>query len=207
MQFKLDLLNKDWNKLGEEIKEKKKANKEDPCAELLAKKAENEAQKEEVKKDAEAIKVQLEAMINSIGNLVHESVPVSNNEDNNRVERTWGEIPQLKITGKRGAYHHNEVLEAIDGYDPERGNKIARHRGYFLKGNGVMLNLALIQYGMAFLNKKGYTPMQPPYFMKREVMAETCQLSDFDEQLYQVKAGKDPEDEFYLIATSGTLAK
>jgi seryl-tRNA synthetase len=201
----LDNLNKEWNKIGEAIKDRKKANKEDPCAELLAKKAENEAQKEEVKKDEVLIKAELDKMVNSIGNLVHESVPVSNDEENNKVERTWGTIPDIKITGKKGGYRHNEVLKAIDGYDPERGSKIARHRGYFLKGDGVMLNLALIQYGMAFLRKKGYTPIQPPYFMKRDVMAETCQLSDFDEQLYQVKAGKELDDEYYLIATSGKV--
>jgi seryl-tRNA synthetase len=138
-----------------------------------------------------------------VGNIVHESVPVSNNEDNNRVEKTWGVKSDLKITGKRGAYHHHEVLEAIGGYDPERGQKIAGHRGYFLKGPGVMLNLALVQYGLQFLAKRGYTAMQPPFFMKKEVMAETCQLSDFDDQLYQVKEGKTSDDEFYLIATSG----
>lgn len=137
-----------------------------------------------------------------MGNIVHESVPVSNDEKDNRVERTWGEISKLKVTGKRGAYHHHEVLEAIDGYDSRRGQKISGHRGYFLKGPGVLLNMSLIQYGLHFLSKRGYTPMQPPYFMKREVMAETCQLGDFDEQLYQVKEGKTAEDEFYLIATS-----
>jgi len=35
----------------------------------------------------------------------------------------------------------------IDGYDPKRGVKIAGHRGYFLKGAGTLLNLALINYG------------------------------------------------------------
>jgi seryl-tRNA synthetase len=114
-------------------------------------------------------------------------------------------IPELKITGNRGGYHHNEVLEHIGGYDPERGNKIASHRGYFLKGPGVMLNMALIQYGIQFLAQRGYTVIQPPYFMKKEVMAETCQLSDFDDQLYQVKEGKTSDDEYYLIATSGSF--
>lgn len=42
--------------------------------------------------------------------------------------------------------------------------------------------------------------------MKKSIMAETCQLSDFDDQLYKVSTGKgvdvDGEKEFYLIATS-----
>ena len=43
--------------------------------------------------------------------------------------------------------------------------------------------------------------MQPPFFMKKSVMAETCQLSDFDDQLYKVTGQKDDED-LYLIATA-----
>ncbi len=54
----------------------------------------------------------------------------------------------------------------IDGYEPKRGQKIAGHRGFFLKGPGALLNLALINYGVSFLAKKGYTPIQPPFFMK-----------------------------------------
>jgi len=34
--------------------------------------------------------------------------------------------------------------------------------------------MALINYGTQFLVKKGYTPVQPPFFMKKEIMAETC---------------------------------
>jgi seryl-tRNA synthetase len=54
-----------------------------------------------------------------------------------------------------------------------------------LKGYGVLLNQALIAYGIKFMVGKGYTPVQPPYFMKKDVMSETAQLSDFDDQLYK----------------------
>jgi seryl-tRNA synthetase len=76
-------------------------------------------------------------------------------------------------------------LHWIDGFDPVRGSKVAGHRGYFLKGYAVLLNQALLAYGTQFLFKKGYCPIQPPYFMKKEIMAETAQLSDFDDQLYK----------------------
>ena len=70
-------------------------------------------------------------------------------------------------------------MKAIDGYDPERGQKVAGHRGYYLKGVGVLLNNALINYGMSFLHKKKYELLQPPFFIKKEIMEETCQLNDF----------------------------
>lgn len=134
-----------------------------------------------------------------VGNIVHDSVPIDDNEDNNKVERTWGTPEKREINGKPGSAHHHEILNWIGGYDAERGSKVAGHRGYFLKGAGVLLNQALIHYGMKFLVGKGYDPVQPPYFMKREVMSETAQLSDFDDQLYKVEGDPDP---YYLIATA-----
>lgn len=43
--------------------------------------------------------------------------------------------------------------------------------------------------------------MQPPFFMKKSIMEQTCQLSDFSENLYQVE-GTDDSEPLYLIATS-----
>lgn len=80
----------------------------------------------------------------------------------------------MKITGKPGFAHHHEVLAMIDGYDPVRGSKVSGHRGYFLKGWGALLNMALINYGMHFLMERKYQPMQTPFFMKKNIMAETC---------------------------------
>jgi len=154
------------------------------------------------KKERDQVEIQvkdLETAINSklrqIGNIVHESVPISKDENDNRVEKTWG-TPKDPESVK---YHHHELLAMIDGYAPERGVTVAGHRGYFLRGVGVLLNQALINYGISFLLNRKYTPLQPPYFMKRDVMAETAQLEQFDEELYKVTGGA---DDLYLIATS-----
>ena len=72
--------------------------------------------------------------------------------------------------------HHHELLHMIDGYNSSSGQIVAGHRGYFLKGVGVMLNQALINYGLAFLRKRNYQALQPPFFMNKEIMAETAQV-------------------------------
>jgi len=81
---------------------------------------------------------------------------------------------------------------------------VGGHRAYFLKGFGVKLNLAIIQYGLDFLDKRKYIHLQTPFFMKKEPMSATAQLSQFDEELYKVVGGAkdDEEHEKYLIATS-----
>lgn len=87
----------------------------------------------------------------------------------------------------------------IDGYEPERGVALAGARQYFLKGIGVRLQMALVNYGITFLASRGYTPLSVPFMMKQNIMAETAELAQFDEELYKVTG--DGEDK-YLIATS-----
>lgn len=177
----------------------KKKNKDD-ATELL----EQKAGLEKSKKDAEDFAVQKETQrdmkLRSIGNYVHESVPVSNDEDDNAIVKTWA--PENTVVEKRDCLSHHEVLTRLDGYDPERGVKVVGHRGYCLTGYGLFLNLALVNYGLEFLWKKGYKPNQPPQFMLREMMAKTAQLEQFDEELYKVTESEDKSTDKYLIATS-----
>ena len=104
---------------------------------------------------------------------MHETVVPDENEDNNPVESTWGEIPDLKVDGTLGHMNHHHIMKVMNMYDPERGSKIMGHRGYFLKGFGVLLNQALINYGINFLMERGYEVTQPPFFIKKEYMEKT----------------------------------
>jgi seryl-tRNA synthetase len=67
------------------------------------------------------------------------------------------------------------------------GTEVAGGRGYYLKGAGVLLNQALISFGMNFLYERNFTPVQTPFFMRKEVLGECAQLADFDEELYKVR--------------------
>ena len=147
---------------------------------------------EQLQKDT---KVEVDALIGKVGNIVDMSVPISQDEDkDNEVVRTWG-----KPRDPAGLLNHHDLLWRIGGYEPERGVGVAGHRAYFLRDVGVMLNQAFINYGIAFLRARKYCLLQPPYFMKKEVMAGVAQLEQFDEELYKV--GGDGDDK-YLIATS-----
>ncbi|KAK8017610.1 Seryl-tRNA synthetase [Apiospora rasikravindrae] len=185
------------NETQKAIGAKKKA-KED-AAELLAQKAELEKEKKALLESAAEKDVALRKKVGSIGNYVHDSVPIHDNEDNNAILRTWA--PEGVTVEKKDVLSHHEVLTRLDGYDPDRGVKVVGHRGYFLKQWGVFLNQALINYGLEFLMKKGYTPLQTPQFMLKDYMAKTAQLEQFDEELYKVVDGEAQNDK-YLIATS-----
>ncbi|KAF3226982.1 Cytosolic seryl-tRNA synthetase [Orbilia oligospora] len=184
------------NDAQKQIGLRKKA-KED-ATEFLQLKISLEKEKKELEVIAKQAEADLNRKLSTIGNLVHDSVPVSDNEDNNALIREW-KPEGTTVEAKDGILSHHEVLTRLDGYDPERGAKIVGHRGYFLKMWGLLLNQALINYGLEFLMNKGYTPISTPQFMNKEYMAKTAQLEQFDEELYKVVDG---DDEKYLIATS-----
>ena len=173
------------NKVQDDIKIKKKADKTAECKEELAIKIQLEAELKLIEAEKEKLDTEFNKKYTCLGNIVHESVPVSDDENNNLVVSTWGEPNKIQIDGTPGKAHHHQILWWLGGYDPDAGQKVAGHKGYFLKGPGVLLNQALIQYGLRFLAQKNYDLIQPPYFMKKDVMAKTAQLSDFDEQLYK----------------------
>lgn len=172
---------------------------------VLQLKAVSKRADEEIKlndqKTEETIDERNEAL-KEMGNILHESVPVTDNEDFNRVERTFGDCEIKK------KFNHVDLVELIDGYDGIRGAVVAGARGYFGKGPVVFLEQALINLALQMLDKKNYNVLYAPFFMRKEVMREVAQLSQFDEELYKV-IGKSSEltddkgtDEKYLIATS-----
>jgi seryl-tRNA synthetase len=85
---------------------------------------------------------------------------------------------------------------------------IAGNRAYVLSNEVFMLKHALMNYVIDFAVKKGYTMMNVPVFMNYNSMRKVCQLSDFEETLYEVsdksKTEKDTDNysKFYLTATS-----
>merc|ERR1712121_348155 len=122
--------------------------------------------------------------------------------DENEIVRIVGDCSTKK------KYSHIDLLYMIDGVDYERGANVAGNRGYFLKGPGVLFQQALINLALQKLTASGFTPLYTPFFMRKEVMQEVAQLSQFDEELYKVVGkGSEREDdtsveEKYLIATS-----
>ncbi|KAI1138947.1 seryl-tRNA synthetase [Hypoxylon sp. FL0543] len=196
-QYAATQINSKINEVNKQIGAKKKA--KENADELLQQRADLDKEKKALLELAAQKDIALKAKVNTVGNIVHDSVPVSDNEDNNVVQRTWA--PEGVKVEKKDVLSHHEVLLRLDGYDPDRGVKVVGHRGYFLRQWGVFLNQALINYGLEYLSSKGFTPLQTPQFMLKDYMAKTAQLEQFDEELYKVVDGEAQNDK-YLIATS-----
>jgi len=126
-------------------------------------------------------------------NLLHETVPVGKDENENVQMRTWGDIPKFSFPVK----NHIDLGLDLDIIDIERAGKVTGSRFFYLKREGVLLDMALMSFAMEEITKRGYMPVEPPYLMRREAYEGVTALSDFGDVLYKIES-----ENLYLIATS-----
>ncbi len=139
------------------------------------------------------IEDELHGLLIQLPNLTHESVPEGKDETGNVVASTWGKKTKLAFQPKE----HWELGEALDLIDTERGAKVSGARFWYLKGDLVMLEFALIQYAAQFMQAKGFTPMLPPMLVRERAMYGTGFFPAEKNEIYKVN-----ENELYLIGTA-----
>ena len=125
--------------------------------------------------------------------MLHDSVPVGQGDNDNVQVKTWGKIPTFNFPVK----NHIDLALNLDIVDVESAGKVAGSRFFYLKHQAVLLDMALMSFAMEEMVNKGYTPIEPPYFMRREAYEGVTALSDFEDVLYKIE-----NEDLYLIATS-----
>jgi len=190
----LDSINAEFNAINKQVGKLMKAGQKEEAVPLMAQAKEIDARKKALAEEEKEWEEKTNIALLKIGNIVHDSVPVSNDEANNAIVRTWGTKRM-----EENLPNHVDLIGMLDIADVEHGTDVAGGRGYYLKGAGALLNQAMINYALAFLSSRGHTPLATPFFMRKDRMAECAQLADFDEQLYKVTGEGDDK---YLIATS-----
>ncbi len=179
------------NKLSREIGELKKSGQDSSKLEKQVNKVNDEIKSLESEKDA--IHANLNRIQMSIPNILHESVPYGKDEEDNEVLREWGGKPNFDFQ-----YHsHVDLLETLGVGDIPRAAKIAGSRFYYLKNELVLLDIAMQQMALEMLLKKGYTPIYPPFMMRRTPYEGVTDLADFEDVMYKIEG-----EDLYLIATS-----
>jgi len=129
----------------------------------------------------------------SVGNILHDSVPIAKTEKGNEILREIGNKPKFAFN----PLNHVKLVEVIDGADTKKAAEIAGSRFYYLKGDLVQLNLALMKFALDVIQNKGYTPMWTPFFVKYEIIKAAAELGDFEDTLYKIQ-----DEDLYMIATS-----
>lgn len=88
--------------------------------------------------------------------------PIGKDDSENKEIFAWGEKTKFDFEPK----DHTELARELDLIDFERGTKVAGYRGYYLKNEAVMLQMALMMYGLTKLIGKGFTPIIPPTLIR-----------------------------------------
>tara|TARA_Y100001935_G_scaffold89703_2_gene74413 strand:- start:5867 stop:7156 length:1290 start_codon:yes stop_codon:yes gene_type:complete len=193
IKFEVDQLRKKRNSSARMIAAAKKSGDVDAVERTLEEVQSLGSAIEEMESKASSMMKKRDSLRMQVPNLLHEDVPIGENDEKNVEINRHGEPPEFGFDPRT----HNEIIEKNGWVDLTRGAKVSGSRQYFLIGDLARLEMALQQYSTDFLTDRGYTLIQPPLMMNRKSYEGVTDLSDFENVMY----GIDP-DGYYLIATS-----
>lgn len=136
-------------------------------------------------KELEEVMKEWQLLMVAVPNIPDPSVPEGDSDADNVEVRTWGTKPQFTFALKS----HVDLMQNLDMADFERGTKVAGFRGYFLKGDGALLNFAVWRYAQDFFLKKGFIPMVVPSLVRRVNFLGTGYIPQSEEDLYKTQDG------------------
>ena len=169
------------NRASEAIAEAKRAGED--ASEAIAQMREVSAKVKALKADVAKVEEELEAALASVPNLPADDAP-----DEDTVLREWGEA------GREGRDHLDLLGELVD---MERGARTSGSRFAYLRGPLVLLELALVRWGIDVLMEHGFEPVVPPVLVREEALFGTGFLPDTEQQIYRLA-----DDDLYLAGTS-----
>lgn len=178
------------NVFAEEIAHATGSEREEKIAQSREIKRRIDAVEEETKRAEEA----LEGLMRRLPNIADPDAPDGTGEKDNKVLREVGEKPIFDFEPR----DHLAIGAALDILDFERGVKVAGSGFYYLKNEGVALELALVRFAMDFLREKGFVPVITPDLARRKFYLGTGYLPQGPEaQTYEIV-----DSDLGLIATA-----
>ncbi|OGK13698.1 serine--tRNA ligase [Candidatus Roizmanbacteria bacterium RIFCSPLOWO2_01_FULL_38_12] len=155
----------------------------------------------EIKSDLQKIEGELRKIEEGLNNLLLyvpnvplDEVPVGKDATGNKELKKWGELPKFNFKIK----DHITLGMELDIFDLERGSKVSGFRGYFLKNEGAILQVALLFYVLQKLTNKGYTPFIAPSIIKQFTLVGSGHFPWGSEQdVYKLN-----DDDMYLAGTA-----
>jgi seryl-tRNA synthetase len=189
----LENLKREQNIAAEEVAKLKKAG-QDAGALVEANRERNQRIKER-DADLSALEEERRALLLTIPNVPHPSVPVGRSAEDNREVRRVGEPPVFDFEPKP----HWDLGPALGILDFERATKIARARFAILQGAGARLSRALINFMLdVHTREHGYTEVEPPFLVNSASLTGTGNLPKFEQDLFKIAGDWD----LYLVPTA-----
>ena len=114
-------------------------------------------------------------------------------EEDAVVLREEGEPPSFDFEPR----DHLEIGTELGLIDMEAGARVSGSRFAYIKGDLVMLELALVRFALDLVRGEGHEPVVPPVLVREEALVGTGFLPGDRDQIYEV-----PKDELFLVGTS-----
>lgn len=190
--FTVEQMKNRRNVVSEEIGRLKKAGKDEP--DMVVEMRELSKRIKELDEEIRELEEDLQNTLLNIPNIPHESVPVGESSADNPVVRTWGEPRKFAFDPKP----HWDIGESLDIIDFDRGGKVSGARFSFYKGQGALLERAVINFMLDLHTAKhNYIEIFPPFIVNRDSMVGTGQLPKFAEDMFKLEGL-----EYYLVPTA-----
>ena len=182
---------------------RKKISKQIGALMKQGKKAEAEAVKEQVTRNAERL-AELEEKERELGekvkkimmtipNIIDPSVPIGKDDSENVEVQKYGEpvVPEYEIP------YHTDIMKRFNGIDLDSAAKVAGNGFYYLMGDIARLHSAVISYARDFMIDRGFTYCVPPFMIRSNVVTGVMSFAEMDAMMYKIEG-----EDLYLIGTS-----
>jgi len=139
------------------------------------------------------IETGLKQLLSFVPNVPLDEVPIGKDATANKEIKKWGNLPKFDFKPKS----HIELGELLDLSDLVRGAKVSGFRGYFLKNDGALLQLAVMWFVFNKLIRKGYTPIVAPAVVKSLTLFGCGQFPWSEQDVYKLN-----DEDAYLAGTA-----
>ena len=179
--------------LSKQIGERKQAGDEAEAERLMASVAGLKETIESGKAELEEVEAKLAELALTLPNIPDPDAPEGMTEEDAVVVREVGELPEFDFEPR----DHLEIGTDLDLIDMEAGARLSGSRFAYLKGDLVLLELALVRFVIELVRAEGHEPVVPPVLVREEALEGTGFLPGDRDQIYEV-----PKDELFLTGTS-----
>ena len=179
--------------LSKQIGEAKQSGEEARAEELMATVQGLKETIESGKEELEGVDAKLGELALVLPNIPDPDAPEGMSEEDAALVREVGERPSFDFEPR----DHLEIGTELDLIDMESAAQLSGSRFAYLKGDLVLLELALVRFAIETVRAEGHEPVVPPVLVREEALEGTGFLPGDRDQIYEV-----PKDELFLTGTS-----
>ncbi len=204
-EHEIQELRTERNKGNEQVAEVKKSGKE-ADRKLIERLTEIKKEIEEIENALPKDKERLDYLLWNVPNIAHESVPKGKDDSENPEIRKWGTVKKAALDGT-----HEEILNKLGLIDIETASRVSGARFFYLRGDLALLEQSVLRFSMDLLAKKGFTPISPPFMLRKEVYGGIVPFATFEDALYRVSSLREVaegnttekmDEDLFLISTT-----